>query len=250
MSRIQIPLGINSAIVERFLNTEGSFAMNKFGENPASAGNAWEDLWDGGGTYSFPATADITHLSQAVDQEAMRGKTVHVEGLDINWDLVSQDVTLDGTLTTTAVALTTPLTRHNRMHVHADVVTDQIINLKNVGGGTTYGIIQAGNNQTLQAVYSVPRNFTAYMTNFWYDAEQITAARACEFRLWTQDRKNLYAFALKHSRAVSKEVGSGQHFFNPYKRITEKTDIKLNAYPDTNAANTHGGFDILVIPNA
>ena len=54
----------------------GMSCINKFGENPLVTKNTTEDVWDGGGTYSFPATADITHISGAVDQVAMRGETI------------------------------------------------------------------------------------------------------------------------------------------------------------------------------
>ena len=110
--------------------------VNKFGENPSSAIDTQEDLWDGGGTYPYPATALITDLKQATDQETMRGATIEAQGLDTNWDLVVQTKALDASNTTTKVALATPLVRVMRMKVLANVVGDQNINAMDTGAGT------------------------------------------------------------------------------------------------------------------
>jgi hypothetical protein len=91
------------------------FAVNKFGSNTNVVKETREDVWGGGGIYQYPTTADITHLSQKVDQIAMRGAGIEILGLDINWNLVTQTIPLDAANTTTLVALTTPLWRVYRM---------------------------------------------------------------------------------------------------------------------------------------
>jgi hypothetical protein len=223
--------------------------INKFGENPSSASGVKEDLWDGGGTYTFPATADITHLSQAVDQVAMRGQNIVVEGLDTNWDMATQTKALDAANTTTAVALDTPLRRVYRMFVAANVVGDQNINAKNVGGGTTYATIQAGNNQTLMAIYTVPRNKIGYMVSYYGDTVLETGVepRSVEFDLWFADRENNYEFQVKHHIGVPRDSGGRQHFFSPYYKITQKTDVKITSLPDNQPAHVNGGFDIILV---
>ncbi len=230
-------------------NVPGQSSVNKFGENPAVASGTTEDVWDGGGTYSFPTTADITHISQAVDQAAMQGETVEVEGLDINWDGVVQMVDLDGTDTTTAVALGTALLRVFRMRVLADVVTDQDINLKNVGGGTTYAVIQAGNNQTLMAIYTVPRNKKAYLTHYYGNVVPTVAndPKSTDFNLWVADRHNSYEFQLKHHKSAASVDPSVDHEFRPYFEVTQKSDIKLTAFPVNAIANVDAGFGVILV---
>ena len=249
MSRTDIPLGNNTTIAVDFLTRHQSFAVNKFGENPASAGNAWEDLWSLGGTYPFPASALITKVKQSVDQSTMRGQKVRVFGLNNNFDQVTQDVTLDATNTTTAVGIT-PLRRISRMIVLSAIVGTQNIVATNTAGDVTYAAIIAGYNQTLMGIWTVPSGYTAYMTNFWVDVEQITTARPAAVRLWVADAGNGHAFAIKCSKFTSKEAGQVKQEYNPFFRIPEKHDIKLSASPDTNAADVHGGFDLLVIKNA
>ena len=227
----------------------GKSTVNKFGENISIADGTTEDVWDGGGTYSFPATADITHISQAVDQSTMRNQTVEVQGLDTNWDLTVQNVVLSATLTTTAVALTTPLRRVFRMKVLANVVTTQAVNLKNTGGGTTYATIQAGNNQTLMAIYTVPNGKTAYMTSYYCDTTESTGKepKSTEFKLWVNDNTNGYQFQLKHEKSISKAASGFQHEFRPYFKINGKCDIRISAEPNDEDAHVHAGFDLILV---
>lgn len=229
----------------------GHSAVNKFGANLSVTADTTEDVWDGGGTYSFPATALITKVSQKVNQAAMVGATINVQGLDANWALVIQDVALDGADTTTPVVLTTPLIRAFRMKVMANIVGDQIISAHNTANNLDYAIITAGNNQTLMAIYTVPAGKTAYMTGLFFSNIDATAKTptSTTFKLWAADRANSYEFQLKHMDAIP-EAGNGrQHSFNPYYKFTEKTDIKVSASPLDQDASVHSGFDLILIDN-
>lgn len=226
-------------------------SVNKFGSNEAVAAGTEESIWDGGGTYSFPTTADITHLRQAIDQAAMRGGVVEIQGLDTNWALTVQNVTLNASNTTTPVALTTALKRVFRMKVLADVVTTEDIELRNVGGGTDYAIIVAGNNQTLMAIYTVPADTTAYMTSYYCDyvRDSVKDPDGLEFRLWVADRENGYEFQIKHKKGIPKQASGFQHEFEPPFKITEKSDIMITAEPSGANADVHAGFDLVLEDN-
>ncbi|KKN12841.1 hypothetical protein LCGC14_1012520 [marine sediment metagenome] len=229
----------------------GHSCINKFGANLAIASATTEDIWDGGGTYPFPTTADITHIVQAVDQVAMRGANIEVQGLDINWALVTQTKALNAANTTTAVALDTALLRVFRMRVNADVVGDQDIHVQNVGAGTQYATMLAGNNQTLMAIYTVPAGKTAFITNYFADTLVVTAKdpKSVNFRLWVADRANSYEFQLKHAQGIN-EAGTGiTHVFAPYLVVTEKSDIKITAMPADKEVSAHAGFALILVDN-
>ena len=232
----------------------GLTQVNKFGANPDSAVNATEDVWDGGGTYVFPTTADITHLRQAVDQAAMRGAIIQVQGLDTNWALTVQDVVLDAANTTTPVELGTALKRAFRMKVQANVVANQNIELRNVGGGTTYALIRAGFNQTLMAIYTIPAGKTAYMMQYYADntVTTIRAPDSVEINLWMADRASGYEFQIKHQRGIPLQGDGFNHLFMPPMKITEKTDIKISASVVGSVGedgNPHAGFDLILVDN-
>jgi hypothetical protein len=230
----------------------GTSGVNKFGGNPALATSSTETVWDGSSLYTFPGTADITHIRQAVDQVAMRGETIEVQGLDTNWALTVQNVDLNASNTTTAVALTTALRRVFRMKVLSSVVTDQNVELRNVGGGTTYALITAGNNQTLMAIYTVAANKTAYIQDYWASLNKDSGGGDPDvnIRMWFQDNANSYAPQLKHLRGLDSS-GSSEftHFFKTPLVVTEKTDIYLTAanLSGTATADVSAGFDLLLV---
>ena len=230
----------------------GFASVNKFGNNPALGTSATETVWDGSSLYTLPATADITHIRQAVDQATMQGETIEVQGLDTNYALVTQTVDLDATNTTTAVALGTALRRVFRMKALSAVVTTQNVELRNVGGGTTYALITAGNNQTQMAVYTVPASKTAYITHYYASLNKDAGGGAPDvvIKIWNQDNANAYAPQLKHILGVS-SAGSSYflHGFAPYLQVTEKTDIYLNAtnLSGTATADVSAGFDLILV---
>jgi len=231
--------------------------VNKFGENPTLATSSTETIWDGSNTYTFPSTADITHIRQATDQAAMRGATVEVQGLRLSgssWFLSVQDVVLDAANTTTPVALTTPLIRVFRMKVKANVVTTQDVELRNVGGGTTYAIITAGNNQTLMAIYTVPTNYTAYVSAYYASLNKDSGGGDPDviIKMWNQDNENTYAPQLKHVLGLDTDATSYfKHGFSPYLKLEERTDVYLTAtnLSGSATADVSGGFDLVLMVN-
>ena len=233
-------------------NIAGVSSVNKFGANEDVASGTEEDVWDAGGIYTFPLTADITQIRQSVTQVAMQGATIEVQGLDVNWDLVIQTVDLDAADTTTPMPLDTPLRRVFRMRVLENIVATQNIIATNAGLTVTYARITPTNNQTEMAIYTVPSGYTAYITSYYCDYVKVTGKdpTSIDFYLWMADRANNYAFQIKHSKGIPQNGSGFQHFFQPYFKVTEKTDIKISALSNGAAAHVHAGFDIVLVENA
>ena len=232
----------------------GKASVNKFGRSTAiTTTNVWE-VWDGNAAYSWPTTATITKLKQATDQVGTDANaTIEIQGLDASWALVTQTADLDGTDTTTEVTLTTPLIRVFRMKVLENIVLADDVSCVATGGGTTYATITAGNNQTLMAIYTVPASKTAYMTNYYATANPGGGAPTTfNISLWAQDNANTYKPQLKHIQGVSADAdayGRMQHFFAPYYKFTEKTDIILKGAPTGASVDVSAGFDIILVDN-
>ena len=226
-------------------------AVHKFGANTDVTKETTEDVLDRGGTYIYPSKANMTHLSQDVDQAALRGQNVEIKGLDANWDEVVQIVVLNATNTTTAVALSTPLIRVNTMQVQAGAIGTSNIRLHNVGDTISYSQITPTNNRTLQTHYSVARNKTAYMTNVYGDVVESTGKepKSTEFNLLIANRKNGWDFQLASARGVPKAGAAAQHSFAPYLTISEMSDIKITAHCSSEDGHVHAGFDLIVDEN-
>ena len=223
--------------------------VNKFGRNTAVAIGVEEEVWDGSAAYVYPATALMTSISQTTDQAAMQGETIEIQGLDANWAAVTQNAVLNASDTTTVVTLTTPLIRCFRMKVLSSVVGDSTIRVHNAGETQDYAIISTGANQTQMAIYTVPADKIAYLTCYYAHVNPGTNLdpTSMPIRMWARDNANSYAPQLKH---VVGQVSDGfQHFFDPYLRFTEKTDIYLTAQPVGKAADVSAGFDLILADN-
>ncbi len=234
-------------------NIAGTTGVNKFGRNTAVGDGNTEEIWDGNVVYVWPATALMTKISQTTDQTAMRGGVVRVQGLDASWDYVTQDATLDASLTTTAVTLATPLIRCYRMEVLEDVVTDSPIRVHNTAESQDYAVITAGNNQTLMALYTVPNGKTAYMTSFYASVMSGSGApTTLDIALWARDNDNSYEKRMKHVLGVNADVdayGFIPHEFKPYVKYTQKTDLFITASPAGSAVDVSAGFDLILVDN-
>lgn len=227
--------------------------VNKFGANASVADGTAEEVWDGNSAYTWPTTASITHIRSAVDSATTQGMVVEVQGVDTNYTLTVQNATLDGADSTTEVALSTALRRVFRMKVLDSSTADQAIWVGPTGFASQQGVIQAGNNQTLMALYTVPAGKTAYMTNYYASvigeaSPPATIPDYVLFRLWQRDNDNGYAPQLKH------EIGSAilgssivNREFRPYYKITEKNDIWIEATPDGDDASVSAGFDLILV---
>jgi hypothetical protein len=228
----------------------GNIPVNKFGENETVSAGAVEDIWDFGGTYVFPTGATITHVKQTGDQPALRTGTIYVEGLDENWRLTAQTVNLDPLDTSSGVALTTPLVRIFRMKVHENVVGGPVILAYDGNTTQVHAHIASGNNQTLMAIYTVPSGYTAYMSKYYADVvEDAGPPNGTEIRLWTADRYNNYEFQVKHMRGIIKGAGGFTQEFDPWFSISQMSDIKISAFPNTQDGNVHAGFDLILVEN-
>lgn len=227
-------------------------SINKFGRNPAIAIGVEEEIWDGSAAYPFPsiaAGAVMTKINTTADVVGMRGETVEIQGLDVDWNLTVQNAILDATNTTTLVVLTTPLRRVFRMKFLSSVVGTSSITLVNDADDTLYGNIEPGNNQTLMAIYTVPAGKTAYMTCYYAHVNPGVNLdpTSLPIKLYARDNAAGHAAQLKH--VVGQTSDGFQHFFTPYTKYTEKTDLYITGTPVGKAADVAAGFDLIVVDN-
>lgn len=150
-------------------NLEGNDVIDKFGRNPLiTTGTDPEDIWEAGGIYDFSAdgVADIVSLSSS---DASDNQDITIQGLDINGALVEQTKTLNGQ---TRVVLDTPLWRVFRMEndgntdlagvVYCYSGTENTLGVPS-GASVTKAIINNGNNQTLMALYTIPKGKVGFL---------------------------------------------------------------------------------------
>lgn len=121
--------------------------------------------------YTFSSTANITDIASGAPAD---NQVIEIQGLDANWNLLVQDVTLTGN---TVATLATPLIRVFRMINRGTTDHDGTVYLTTSGaartngipnvGSTVRAIIKSGDNQTQMALFTVPDGYSMFITHAW-----------------------------------------------------------------------------------
>ena len=226
----------------------------KFGQN-AVVGNSVETIWQQGGLYSYPPSATIMTVSSSDTNDTSAGtgaRTVQIAGLDGDYNEVSETITLNGQ---TAVTTTNSFIRVNRALVLTAGSGEANAGIIYVGTGTVtlgvpanvYTTINGdGTNQSLQAFWTVPANYNAYIhqTNISTGNSSNTPAVL----------KTLLVARPYGGVFNSKEIivlTDGNHLQNysfPIK-LTEKTDIEFRAQSSSGSVdfNVSASLNILYV---
>jgi hypothetical protein len=235
---------------------------HKFGNAPDfDTGDNRVTVWDGandGGLnqmiYQYSATANIDRLSSS---SASDTGDIIVIGLDTNWNIVIQTITLTGQ---TPVALTTSLIRVWRLENDgsSDFVGDIYCF---VNGTVTAGVpdtpadvramVRNGNNKTTMAVYSIPAGYTGYVRS-WY-ASSAGASKSTNYIIQLRARKFGKVFTLEHITSIS-DAGSSYlpHKYEDPLVFLEKTDLEMTAQitaASVTGGSVSAGFDLVLVQN-
>ena len=214
----------------------GTSHINKFGYNVAVS-SSYEPIWDGSSAYTYNSYAQA--LRATSDDSADNTATVEVQGLDSDYNLAYETLTVGGSDGTTkfirvfrAIMKTHPTAEEN-----AGVIT--IANDSDVAQAK----ILETNGQTLMALYTIPAGKTGYLTNF----------------MGTVDKSNDAIFQIRARPITDGGVFNLKAQFGTFATpvtyeyevplvFTEKTDIQVRA----NAGATMGAgatFDLVLIDN-
>jgi hypothetical protein len=241
----------------RFRRESRVMPVNKFGRNPSiTTLSDPETIWYQGGSFFFVDTPPVTHAisSDSAEDDAVTGTGAHtilVEGVDANWDPLSESIDLDGA---SAVNPTTDFLRVNRMTVtRCFAGTDTVPT-----GNITYDIapwvaayIAAEHGQTEQAIYSIPRFHTFYMSQYYASLIQggggstaATVALCVNPQAYGDTDSNTKSRLFKHTQSVS-TTGSSyfRHKFDPAFIIPGPADVWLEVLEVSGNTDISGGFD-------
>jgi hypothetical protein len=261
-----MPVGILSVSdfgIEVSRGIAGYTPVNKFGKNTdIDTAQVPQDIWESPtNLWVAPVTAEKHDIAstdvadKGTPTEGTGARTVEIEGLNENWEVTTETVTLDGT---NDVETSNRYWRIYRMKVltaGSGGYNVGIITATTQAVGTTVTAqIAIGNNQTMMAIYTVPNERTGHMGNLWASILPATpAATRVEFQLWARDVNDgvsMGAWQLKHDFAlVSDGVSYAQHEFKKAaKKFESKTDIRLSvAFVGNDNTVVTGGFDIVTI---
>lgn len=210
---------------------EGYASINKFGYNNNLGNNGYETIWDGSNVYQYPSAATVAAVSGSD-----AGAVVSIQGLDENYNLVVEAVTLGQSSTTQFVrvfraTLLVPSSGQTSNVSDINITVDSIVVAK----------ILAGNGQTLMSVYTVPAGKTGYLTKIQMSVDKSTDVK---FQLLARPFDG--AFNIKGQFGTF--ASSVEYEYTVPLRFTEKTDIEVRA----ESGNTCGAgsiFDLIIVDN-
>ena len=205
--------------------------INKFGHTGADI-NGTTTIWDGSnGVYVWPTAAGVVTVAST----SQSGETVVVEGLDVNYNIVSEETTIGGTTTA-------EFYRIYRAYMTGDQnqndVTFSI-------GGTVYAKILEENGQTLMTTYTVPAGKTAYLMQMTCTMDKANAP--VYFRLMARPVDNGTAFNIKSQ--LGSQGGNPVNFeYAVPLKFTEKTDLKVDVITQ-GSVGCGATYDIILVDN-
>ena len=227
ISNNNIPLGL--AIQRGLVNNFSG--IQKFGYND-SVSTSFETIWENGSLYSYPTTPTtaVATSSDTDDNDSL----VHIYGLDSNYDLADEVITVGGSASTTSF-----------IRVFRSVLTNANTGVVNVGKITTtvnslpVSIVDVGYGQSLQAVYSIPRNYRGYLMSIDVGTSKQKEVEA----KFMQRPLNGNTFQTK-SLVTSFGTPIHKDYFVP-EILSEKSDLEMRAKADA-TTSISAGFQLIL----
>jgi len=218
--------------------------VHKFGANFDIDNNSEpESVWTGGGLYpwsAFDTAGVLVVVSDDTDDDVGEaGATeIVVEGLDEDYNLVTETFTMDGTDDVTG---TKTFKRVFRAYVTAGATNAGNITVSR--GGTVVAQIDEGRGQTLMAVYTIPAGYTGYLLCGDFSVQKNKDAQVLMYV-----RPSDGVFRIAHMAEVYESTY--RYDFPIPLPIQEKSDMDIRAdHVVSNNTRVTCNFDILLVEN-
>jgi hypothetical protein len=224
-----------------------------FGFNP-DVDATQVSVWPLPSLITFPASAIQMTVSSTSANDTSNGtgaRTVVVQGLDANYNEVTETVTMDGQ---TAVTMTASLLRVNYAYVATagsgnSAAGDIYIGTGTVTAGvpaTVYDIIKFDYNNTTTGSYTIPAGYTGYMTQGLFSTGQAGGSNSVQGRLLTRGINNIRMTAA----ITTINNGVANYVFEYPLAIPEKTTIEATAIGSSTNNACSSMFILLVVANS
>lgn len=229
---------------------QGHRNVTVFGFNP-DVDTTQVSVWPLPSLITFPPSALQMTVSStsASDTSAGTGaRTVVVQGLDANYNEVTETVTMNGQ---TAVTMTTAMLRVNYAYVATagsgnSAAGDIYIGTGTVTSGvpaTPYDIIKFDYNNTTTGSYTVPAGYTAYVSQGLFSAGQAGGSNQVQGRLLSRGVDNIRRTAA----ITSLNNGVANYVFEYPLAIPEKTTLEATAIGSSNNNACSSMFILLLV---
>jgi len=227
--------------------------VHKFGAVPAMSIDTVGTIWDEDDTIYPWAAIDangalnikVTNTNnENIANTDLDGDTVEIQGLDENYEVQTETVTISGSTATTA----NPYKRIYRARYQNggsfDVNTSARILIQTSTNVTVAKILE-NQGQTLMSIYTIPAGFTGYLMRLDVTAQETATG---EFKLMVREG-GVGSFAIRHVAEVTGRGGPYQLEYPIPQSFPEKSDIDARIHTFANNGRYTCTFDILLVDN-
>lgn len=248
-------IDMETQIAHRLL--DGFSIVNKFGYNPdIDTGTTPEDVWGGSGVYTgFPQgiveTLTVVSTSANDTLAGTGAQRIRVIGLDANFDVLQEDISLNGLTGATSV--------NQFSRVHTAFVIQAGSGQVNAGALTVrhtvatvnvFLVMDIGRNQTNSSAYTIPDGYTGYMRRLMISPRVVSSLGAgglMQGGIWT--RQNGFPFRLRRPFLVSSNAEYVDQIYGGLV-FASRSDliIRVTSVSDNNSQIT-AAYDMLLVRN-
>ena len=212
-----------------------------------------ETVWPHGGILPFlsaPANLSVSSDSANDTSGGTGARTVYIEGLDANHNVISETVTLNGL---TAVSTINQYLHTNSLYVSSAGSLNGAAGNIYFGTGTVtlgvpaniYDIIKLDYNIRLTGSYTVPAGYTAYVSQGLFSSGQAGGSNSVTGRLVTRGTNNIgLTIAI-----VTLNNGSADYVFEYPRAVPEKTTIEAQAFGSSTNNACSSMFILVLVKN-
>jgi len=222
----------------------------KFGHDATTTTSTIE-VWDGSIAYPYATSEETLYLSSTVEAD---NQSYEIQGLDGDWNPQTAVVTAAGPTGQDSVALPGTWIRVFRIknvgstdnagtiYVSTDADTSDTAGVPATPATQTRAQVSVGFNQTLMAIWAVPRNNTAYLTSMYASSADPTPGGSplrSDIGLWVRPFGGVFQI----KKLFSIETGSTTQVFYDFPlRIEAKSDVRITSISNA-TAKVSAGFD-------
>ena len=225
--------------------------IHKFGAVPAMSQDTNGTIWDENDTVYPWATVDANTVltvnvvapnNEGSARTTHDGDSVEIQGLDGNYDLQTETVTISGSSATTTNTFKRVFRASFTNGGSFDPNSERIL-IKS--GGTTVAKILENIGQTLMSIYTIPAGKTGYLMRLDVTAQGTATG---SFKLFCRDN-GVGSFRVKHTAEINGVGGAYQLTYPLPQPLLEKTDIDARMHTLSNNGRYTCTFDILLVDN-
>ena len=225
--------------------------IHKFGAVPAMSQDTNGTIWDENDTVYPWATVDANTVltvnvvapnNEGSARTTHDGDSVEIQGLDGNYDLQTETVTISGSSATT-INTFKRVFRASFTNGGSFNPNSERILIKS--GGTTVAKILENIGQTLMSIYTIPAGKTGYLMRLDVTAQGTATG---SFKLFCRDN-GVGSFRVKHTAEINGVGGAYQLTYPLPQPLLEKTDIDARMHTLSNNGRYTCTFDILLVDN-